>query len=55
MKLLLENEGLTPDLVKTFVIYLISHNRTMGSSCVQCAKILPVSMKANFCKWLRTR
>jgi predicted nucleotidyltransferase component of viral defense system len=30
VKLLLENEGLTPDLIKTFVVYLISHNRTMG-------------------------
>ncbi len=30
VKLLFENEGLTPDLVKTFVVYLISHNRTMG-------------------------
>ncbi|WP_315975196.1 hypothetical protein [Phyllobacterium zundukense] len=30
MKLLLQTEGLTPDLVKTFVVYLISHNRTMG-------------------------
>lgn len=30
VKLLLDNEGLTPDLIKTFVVYLISHNRTMG-------------------------
>jgi len=30
VKLLLENEGLTADLVKTFVVYLISHNRTTG-------------------------
>ncbi|WP_248448200.1 nucleotidyl transferase AbiEii/AbiGii toxin family protein [Sinorhizobium meliloti] len=30
VKLLLENEGLTPDLIKTFIVYLISHNRTMG-------------------------
>lgn len=30
VKLLLENEGLTPELVKTFIVYLISHNRTMG-------------------------
>ncbi|MBB6305198.1 hypothetical protein GGE67_005864 [Rhizobium leucaenae] len=30
VKFLLENEGLTPDLVKTFIVYLISHNRTMG-------------------------
>jgi len=30
VKLLRENEGLTTDLVKTFVVYLISHNRTMG-------------------------
>ncbi|MGX5851701.1 nucleotidyl transferase AbiEii/AbiGii toxin family protein [Mesorhizobium sp. PL10] len=30
VKLLLENEGLTEDLVKTFLVYLISHNRTMA-------------------------
>ncbi|QPC95765.1 nucleotidyl transferase AbiEii/AbiGii toxin family protein [Mesorhizobium sp. INR15] len=30
VKLLLENEGLTEDLVKTFIVYLISHNRTMA-------------------------
>jgi predicted nucleotidyltransferase component of viral defense system len=30
VKLLLENEGLTSDLVKTFLVYLISHNRTMA-------------------------
>ena len=30
VKLLLENEGLTPELVNTFIVYLISHNRTMG-------------------------
>jgi hypothetical protein len=30
VKLLFEHEGLTPDLVKTFVVYLISHNRTIG-------------------------
>lgn len=30
VKLLFENEGLTPDLVRTFLVYLISHNRTMA-------------------------
>lgn len=30
VKLLLENEGLSDDLVKTFLVYLISHNRTMA-------------------------
>jgi predicted nucleotidyltransferase component of viral defense system len=30
VKFLLENEGVTVDLVKTFVVYLVSHNRTMG-------------------------
>ncbi|WP_198421198.1 nucleotidyl transferase AbiEii/AbiGii toxin family protein [Mesorhizobium carmichaelinearum] len=30
VKLLLENEGLTEDLVKTFLVYLISHKRTMA-------------------------
>ena len=30
VKLLFENEGLTADLVKTFLVYLISHNRTMA-------------------------
>lgn len=30
IKLLLENEGLTPELVQTFLVYLISHNRTMA-------------------------
>ncbi|MDX8443875.1 hypothetical protein [Mesorhizobium australafricanum] len=30
MKLLLENEGLTEDLVRTFLVYLISHNHTMA-------------------------
>ncbi|MGX5802616.1 nucleotidyl transferase AbiEii/AbiGii toxin family protein [Bradyrhizobium sp. Arg314] len=30
VKLLLENEGLTKDLIKTFLVYLISHNRTMA-------------------------
>jgi predicted nucleotidyltransferase component of viral defense system len=30
VKLLFENEGLTDDLVKTFLVYLISHNRTMA-------------------------
>lgn len=30
VKLLLENEGLSEDLVKTFLVYLISHNRTMA-------------------------
>lgn len=30
VKLLLENEGLTDDLVRTFLVYLISHNRTMA-------------------------
>ncbi|ANN58702.1 hypothetical protein A9174_19430 [Mesorhizobium loti NZP2037] len=30
VKLLLENEGLTQDLVKTFLVYLVSHNRTMA-------------------------
>ncbi|MFC0805296.1 nucleotidyl transferase AbiEii/AbiGii toxin family protein [Ensifer sp. P24N7] len=30
VKLHMENEGLTPDLIKTFIVYLISHNRTMG-------------------------
>lgn len=30
VKLLFENEGLTSDLVKTFLVYLISHNRTMA-------------------------
>jgi predicted nucleotidyltransferase component of viral defense system len=30
VKFLLENEGLTDDLRKTFLVYLISHNRTMG-------------------------
>lgn len=30
VKLLFENEGLTADLVRTFLVYLISHNRTMA-------------------------
>lgn len=30
VKLLFENEGLTEDLVRTFLVYLISHNRTMA-------------------------
>ncbi|WP_394885974.1 nucleotidyl transferase AbiEii/AbiGii toxin family protein (plasmid) [Mesorhizobium sp. AaZ16] len=30
VKLLFENEGLTDDLAKTFLVYLISHNRTMA-------------------------
>lgn len=30
VKLLLENEGLTPELVQTFLVYLISHNRQMA-------------------------
>lgn len=30
VKFLLENEGLTDDLRKTFLVYLISHNRTIG-------------------------
>lgn len=30
VKLLFENEGLTEDLVRTFIVYLISHNRTMA-------------------------
>ena len=30
VKPLLENDGLTSDLVKTFLVYLISHNRTMA-------------------------
>lgn len=30
VKLLLESEGLTEDLVRTFLAYLISHNRTMA-------------------------
>ncbi|RWD30815.1 MAG: nucleotidyl transferase AbiEii/AbiGii toxin family protein [Mesorhizobium sp.] len=30
VKLLLESEGLTEDLVRTFLVYLISHNRTMA-------------------------
>ena len=30
VKFLLENEGLTDDLRKTFLVYLISHNRTMA-------------------------
>ena len=30
VKLLFENEGLSPDLVRTFLVYLISHNRTMA-------------------------
>lgn len=30
VKLLLENEGLSDDLIKTFLVYLISHNRTMA-------------------------
>jgi predicted nucleotidyltransferase component of viral defense system len=30
VKLLFENEGLKDDLVKTFLVYLISHNRTMA-------------------------
>ncbi|RWH94130.1 MAG: nucleotidyl transferase AbiEii/AbiGii toxin family protein [Mesorhizobium sp.] len=30
VKLLFENEGLSDDLVKTFLVYLISHNRTMA-------------------------
>ena len=32
IKILLENEGLTPDLVKRFVVYLVIHNRTKPSS-----------------------
>ncbi|MGD9924791.1 MAG: nucleotidyl transferase AbiEii/AbiGii toxin family protein [Pseudorhodoplanes sp.] len=30
VKLLFENEGLSIDLIKTFIVYLISHNRTMA-------------------------
>lgn len=30
VKFLLENEGLTDDLRRTFLVYLISHNRTMS-------------------------
>lgn len=30
VKFLLENEGLTDDIRKTFLVYLISHNRTMS-------------------------
>ena len=30
IKYLLENEGLSNDLMKTFLVYLISHNRTMA-------------------------
>ncbi len=30
VKLLLENEGIDDDLVRTFLVYLISHNRTMA-------------------------
>ncbi len=30
VKLLFENEGLSTDLIRTFLVYLISHNRTMA-------------------------
>lgn len=30
VKLLLENEGMSSDLIRTFLVYLISHNRTMA-------------------------
>jgi len=30
VKFLLENEGLSDDLIRTFLVYLISHNRTMA-------------------------
>ncbi len=30
VKLLMENEGISADLIRTFLVYLISHNRTMA-------------------------
>jgi len=48
VKFLLENEGITDDLRKTFLVYLISHNRTMVELLHPTRKDLQVTYENEF-------
>ena len=48
VKLLFENEGLTDDLRKTFLVYLISHNRTMAELLSPTRKDLKPAYEGEF-------
>ncbi len=48
VKFLLENEGLTDDLRKTFLVYLISHNRTIGELLRPTRKDLRATYESEF-------
>ncbi len=46
--LLLENEGLSRDLMRAFLVYLVGHNRPMGELLSPRAKPLAASFEAEF-------
>lgn len=48
IKLLLENEGLTPDIRRAFLVYLVSHNRPMAELLASHRKDIRAVFEAEF-------